>query len=136
MKSNTSVIYTVGLLGFFLLGVILWNIDYDEESYIECSTPLPPLLFCGTVSPYSKDLSDQELAGKAIYQANCAACHKIQKRMTGPALLKVIANHPSDSLFHQYLSKPKPLEGKRCFQFEKLTLENASQLRDYISAYK
>lgn len=136
MKSNTSVIYTVGLLGFFLLGVILWNIDYDEESYIECSTSLPPLLFCGTVSPYSNNLSDQELAGKAIYQANCAACHKIQKRMTGPALLKVIANHPSDSLFHQYLSKSKPLEGKRCFQFKKLTLENASQLRDYISAYK
>ena len=136
MKSNTSVIYAVALLGFFLLGIILWNIDYDEESFIECSTPLPPVLFCGTVSTYNKDLSDQELAGEAIYQANCAACHKVQKRMTGPALLEVLPAYPSDSLFHKYLIKSKPLEGKRCFQFEKLTLENASQLRDYISAYK
>ncbi|WP_035334977.1 c-type cytochrome [Dokdonia sp. PRO95] len=136
MKSNTSVIYAVALLGFFLLGIILWNIDYDEESYVECSTPLPPVLFCGTVSPYNKDLSDQELAGEAIYHANCAACHKVQKRMTGPALSKVLQAYPSDSLFHKYLIKSKPLEGKRCFQFEKLTLENASQLRDFIAAYK
>ena len=38
---------------------------------------------------FSTALSAQEgdpVNGKAIFNANCAACHKLDKKMTGPAL--------------------------------------------------
>ena len=33
------------------------------------------------------------VAGKALFNSNCAACHKLDAKMTGPALRNVIAKH-------------------------------------------
>lgn len=136
MKSNTSIIYAVALFGTFLLGYILWNIDYDEQGYSPCAMPIPPVPICGTVSPYNENLSENGKKGEIIFKTNCAACHKVQRQMTGPGLLSVISNYDSDSLFFDYIRKPKPDIGKRCFQFEKTTLEDASCLREYILAFE
>ena len=41
---------------------------------------------------FSTSLSAQEgdsAKGKSLFNANCAACHKLDKKMTGPALRKV-----------------------------------------------
>jgi mono/diheme cytochrome c family protein len=38
-------------------------------------------------------------AGKALFNANCAACHKLDAKMTGPALRNVIAKHDIQWLY-------------------------------------
>src|SRR6056297_3492323 len=43
---------------------------------------------------FSTSLTAQEgdpVNGKSLYNANCAACHKLDKKMTGPALRNVEA---------------------------------------------
>lgn len=37
-------------------------------------------------------------AGKALFNANCAACHKLDAKMTGPALRNVVDRHSNDWL--------------------------------------
>jgi mono/diheme cytochrome c family protein len=37
-------------------------------------------------------------AGKALFNANCAACHKLDAKMTGPALRGVTGRHSSEWL--------------------------------------
>ena len=44
-----------------------------------------PEFYCGTVS---LKLTENGRIGKQIFNANCAACHKLNKNMTGPALAK------------------------------------------------
>ncbi len=39
------------------------------------------------------------VAGKALFNANCAACHALDKKMTGPALRGVSARHTKDWLY-------------------------------------
>ena len=36
-------------------------------------------------------------AGKSLFNANCAACHKLDKPMTGPALRNVCLLYTSDA---------------------------------------
>ncbi len=38
-------------------------------------------------------------AGKALFNANCAACHKLDAKMTGPALRNIIAKHDKEWLY-------------------------------------
>lgn len=41
-------------------------------------------------------------AGKALFKSNCAACHKLYKPMTGPALFGVVAKYEED---YEWLGK-------------------------------
>ena len=41
--------------------------------------------------------------GKALFNANCASCHKIDKDLTGPALLGVEDRWPSKELLHLWI---------------------------------
>ena len=43
------------------------------------------------IYPLSKSLSQEAdlVAGKSLFNTNCAACHKLDKKMTGPALRHV-----------------------------------------------
>ena len=45
------------------------------------------LLFSSTLSAQDGD----PINGKSLYNTNCAACHKLDKKMTGPALRNVEA---------------------------------------------
>ena len=38
-------------------------------------------------------------AGKALYNVNCAACHKLDAKSTGPALRGVVNKHPKEWLY-------------------------------------
>ncbi|WP_026977184.1 c-type cytochrome [Flavobacterium tegetincola] len=48
-----------------------------------------------TASSYSQD---DAAAGKALFNANCAACHKLDAKMTGPALRNISERHSNDWL--------------------------------------
>ncbi|TWI91505.1 cytochrome c7-like protein [Chitinophaga japonensis] len=42
-------------------------------------------------------------AGKTLFQQNCASCHNVHKRVTGPALKGVQERWPSGELLHQWI---------------------------------
>lgn len=46
--------------------------------------------------------------GKALFNANCAACHKLDAKMTGPALRGVTAKHDKEWL-HKWIKDSKAL---------------------------
>ncbi len=52
-------------------------VDYDEEekTAIEAETP--------------KYLTGETKEGKTLFQSNCARCHQIERRVTGPPLMNV-----------------------------------------------
>ncbi len=127
MKDNTVLIYAVALIGIVLLSYILWNLDYSEQPIEE---PVAVNQFiCGN-APFGPT-SELEEEGKLLFKSNCAACHKIYKRATGPALLHSMRKFPSDSSFHSYLKKDKVAGeyGVLCMKFPQLTYEDATALR-------
>jgi mono/diheme cytochrome c family protein len=52
--------------------------------------------------------SGDAVAGKALFNANCAACHKLDAKMTGPALRGVTARHSKEWL-HKWIPNSKAL---------------------------
>ena len=131
MKSNTSVIYTVALLGIVFLGYILWNIDYADE--IDSNkTEKKDFFYCGTPGPRT----EIEYEGSIIFQSNCASCHRVNRRMMGPAINEVISSYPSDTLLYNYISTKKPLKGTYCLRFENITQEETTLLYAYIKSFE
>jgi cytochrome c2 len=48
------------------------------------------------------------VAGKALFNTNCAACHNLDKKMTGPALRGVSGRHPKD-WFYKWIANSSAL---------------------------
>ena len=91
---NYILIFSSGVLILTIcISYFLYN--YNEPQYLGCVTKTPQL-FCGTVS---RNLSENARKGKQIFNSNCAACHKLHKNMTGPALAKT-----DSTLFWQWLT--------------------------------
>tara|TARA_B100001971_G_C18041122_1_gene457713 strand:+ start:409 stop:798 length:390 start_codon:yes stop_codon:yes gene_type:complete len=89
--------------------------------------------FCG--NPIS---SNEILEGKTIYNTNCAACHKLDKNMTGPALSKKATFYDSISfsLFIKQNRRVHPLDSlynSNCVKFPNLSIEDSYKLFEYIS---
>lgn len=67
-----------------LIGIILYQIlTHKPVSDLEC---FPQAFFCGTVGP---ELTENQKEGKEIFNRNCAPCHKLDIRSTGPALRNI-----------------------------------------------
>lgn len=63
-----------------LVGVIFYEIKtYEPPENWSCHIPVPD--FCGT-----PNLSEDQAKGKEVFNSNCAACHKLDAKSTGPAL--------------------------------------------------
>ncbi|MFC4633655.1 c-type cytochrome [Dokdonia ponticola] len=135
MKDNTVLIYAVTLIGIALLSYILWNLDYSEQATEE--SIVENQLFCGTISSYPSPSTLLEEEGNYLFKANCAACHRMYKRATGPALFESMKKFSSDSLLLFYLKKDKLVGeyGAPCISFPSLTYKDAEALRAYINLY-
>ena len=88
--------------------------------------------FCGTVN-LSKNASE----GKQLFNANCAACHKLDKNMTGPALRGIAQKYDSITV-QNYLRKDKTLIKTKgydnvCIYFPQLTNEDISNILSYTN---
>lgn len=72
---------------FLTIGFLVITIGLSYFIYIENQSRYVPLktetnlFFCGTPNP-----SEEASEGKSIFNSNCAACHKLDSRATGPAL--------------------------------------------------
>lgn len=67
-----------------LVGVILYQIKTYKPENLGCATRDLPKAFCG-----NSDLTGNAVEGKTIFNSNCAACHKMDARSTGPALREI-----------------------------------------------
>ena len=79
--TNRILILSSGFL-IIVIGISYFLYGMNEQKQFVCGTETPEF-FCGTVN-----LSENARNGKQIFNANCAACHKLNKNMTGPALAK------------------------------------------------
>lgn len=119
---------------FYLANIKIHPIaNTDEEIFI-----------CGTyyIDPDSSyNLSDNGQKGKQLFNANCAACHKMDKHMVGPALRGIVSLYNDRNWeFNNYI------KGKRdsllystdefidynCMTFPQLTEEEITNLMAYI----
>ena len=132
MRNNTLIIYTVSLIAIGLLTYILVFTNYNETSK-EVVQEFEP--FCGTMA--LTGYSEEAQLGRQLFNANCAACHKVFIRATGPAISRVIHKYKSDTLLWEFIQskKDKPSDTayySRCMRFPQINLKEASQLHAYL----
>ncbi len=74
LKISISLI--IVLVGIIIFEIITYK---NPASNFYCATPTP--FFCG-----NPNLTENQEEGKEIFNSNCAACHKLDAKNTGPAL--------------------------------------------------
>ena len=61
------------------------------------------ILCAGLVSSFSVAQAADPAAGKALFQQNCASCHNVHKKLTGPALAGVEDRWADKQLLHSWI---------------------------------
>lgn len=97
MKPIKQILSLSILIIILIIGFILYQVIYKPSNPdLNCRIPVP---FCDTKKP---KLTENQYKGKEIFNSNCAACHKLNSKTTGPAL------HEVDSLvFINWLTNKK-----------------------------
>ena len=87
--------------------------------------------FCGTNAFYDEAATE----GKRIFNTNCAACHKLDRDMTGPALRNMGRVHDTLTLINFLREDKSLIESKgnynTCVLFPQLTAKDISNLIKY-----
>lgn len=87
--------------------------------------------FCGTNAFYDAPSAE----GKQIFNSNCAACHKLDKHMTGPALRGMAKAYDTIILTNYIRGNKSLIEGKNfnntCVNFPNLTEQEILYLIQY-----
>jgi len=100
---------------------------------ISCNTPTPQLI-CGTKN-YATTNSQQAVDGKKLFNVNCAACHKLDKKMVGPALRHVGKKYNFISIKNHLIGKKTGLKSKiyntSCLVFKHLSDKDISNILSY-----
>lgn len=102
IRKLSKLIIVTGIFILLIPVAIVFSPFYIHSSKtLGCATK-DPVLICGV----TVNLSDNAIKGKAIFNANCAACHRLDKNMTGPALSGV-----DSTTFFNYMSLiSKPID--------------------------
>lgn len=93
-------------------------------------------LFCGThlISP---PLNEDAKVGKQLFQVNCAACHRLDKRSTGPALRNVHQRYTTKDIIkfiRDDFSGALKFNGERkCTSFPNLSDEDIQSILKYTN---
>ena len=131
MREGFYVLYGVLIL---LVSLIVYEINSPTREYVGC----------GVVDPIIEEKypkGSDALKGKYIFNANCAACHHLDRNMTGPALRGVYGKYQKQNLdWNQFItagSDKRVLKdtidwGFKCMKFPQLTEEQINQLVVYI----
>lgn len=81
MQQWSKIKMIILLSSFFLCFVILLSfLGIKKKFNTTCGTKEPQLI-CGITT-----LTNNARKGKELFNSNCAACHHLEKQMTGPAL--------------------------------------------------
>ena len=99
MKNEITYILR-GLLLFILL--ITTTAVFTFVSSIKSDKPNEEIV---DVAPVSyRTLSTTAIKGKELFKANCAACHSLNKLITGPGLVGVEMRWPSKKLLYMWIN--------------------------------
>lgn len=82
MKRLRIYIFLFSLFTFILV-IFIISIIKNKEQKLNCATSEPTSI-CGTIT-----FTEKKNKGKEIFNSNCAACHRLHKNMTGPALANI-----------------------------------------------
>ena len=86
---NTSWIWLIATVG---LGC--WGLFSYQISQVEVNGFLEQEIGCGTVS-LQVSLSASAKRGEKLFRTNCATCHKIHRKLTGPRLAGISQRYPT-----------------------------------------
>ncbi|MTH18014.1 c-type cytochrome [Flavobacterium sp. LC2016-01] len=113
-----SISIIIVLAGFILYQAATYE-DPLPAFYCRISVP-----FCGTKNP---KLTENQQKGKEIFNSNCAACHKLDARSTGPAL----RNLDSHVFVKWMIDKNHKIDSSK---IEKLGIDyHRTMFKDYIN---
>ena len=89
--------------------------------------------FCGTNAFYNENSSE----GKKLFNANCASCHQLDRKMTGPALKNIAQKYDSITILKFLHGEKTEIMnedyGMTCVNFPQLTQEDISSLLSYTN---
>ncbi|QHI37355.1 hypothetical protein IMCC3317_27340 [Kordia antarctica] len=88
MKVAFSIFILITIAGMALLVFI--NIEEQEKTYAS-----QPIFICGTPS---LDSSEEAKKGRSLFNANCAACHKLDAQSTGPLLRSINERYSAEDI--------------------------------------
>jgi len=132
MRSNTSIIYGIAIIGTFFLVYILWNIDYsDKNKDVKESKSI--IIDYSKTQSLKRKLSENEYWGKMLFKSKCNTCHKTSRLDNWPDLPREIVKYSSDSLFFNYLTILKSTEdGSRSKPFPQLDIKQTTAIKEYL----
>lgn len=108
-KGRIKILLTTAI--FIVVTALCFSFIYskNESAIGQCATP-EPVVFCGNVF-MQEPLTQAEEIGKSLFQSNCAACHKLNKLSTGPALRYKLRNnlYPSMDYVKQFITNEDAL---------------------------
>jgi len=104
--------FLIIVTGFIIVTIVISWMIYENNKIAlissECTTPVPEF-FCGTVTPVFTEIEEK---GRELFLSNCAECHRLNKRATGPALSGVLnKNYPSKNYFEKFIVSENSLKG-------------------------
>ncbi len=87
MNIEKKIIYRILIFSFVIITVIIGMTFYfssdKKNENLSCGNKSQQF-YCGTESTPA-----EKLEGKNIFNSNCAACHKLESKATGPALRSI-----------------------------------------------
>jgi mono/diheme cytochrome c family protein len=88
------------LVMVFLIAVLLLNFSFFHK---EPGTNSSPIVIIDNDSAINSTFSE----GRALFMTNCASCHAINKRLTGPALAGIRDRVPDKQLLYEWIRNNK-----------------------------
>ena len=137
MNLKNKMLLSYGMAFLVTILTVLYSFISEEQ----------PVAFCGVVEPrYGNTLTKKGKEGGKIFKSICASCHKINKKLIGPAL----GNNKIDSTyFVKYVVNEEELHKKKNkkalsvnkeyknvnynHHFEHLTEQNILDMFEYVS---
>jgi len=85
----------------------LTSLSQNATPAAPAATPATAMATAPAAAPAASGGGDA-VAGKGLFNANCAACHNLDKKMTGPALRGVTGRHAKD-WFYKWIANSSAL---------------------------
>ena len=125
MKKPTLIFIFILLGGLYIFYFILKPFQQPG-----CGVEDPEPFICGTTN---LGLEAQE--GRSLFNSTCAACHKLNQDMTGPALKDMGKSYDTLTIFNYLQGNKSLIESKdfgyTCPNFPHLTMEDVADIMKY-----
>jgi cytochrome c2 len=106
-----------------IIFTVFYYNDFFKEEIIGCGTA-DPISICGNT------LNENQKEGRKLFKSLCASCHKLDKKLIGPALGGIVMD--SISFFNLTTKNYSINKTTYNHHFKQLTLENTNEILLYL----